>query len=87
MLVEFTYGWWTNSLGLITDAFHMFFDCSGTYCVISVYASVTRGLQHWWSGCMHPSWPSGRCNLYNVLVIEHNTRAALASILVRIRAH
>ncbi|XP_045135819.1 zinc transporter 7-like [Portunus trituberculatus] len=27
--VELIYGVWTNSLGLISDAFHMFFDCSG----------------------------------------------------------
>ncbi|CAB0009529.1 unnamed protein product [Nesidiocoris tenuis] len=27
--VELTYGIWTNSLGLISDAFHMFFDCTG----------------------------------------------------------
>lgn len=27
--VEFFYGIWTNSLGLISDSFHMFFDCTG----------------------------------------------------------
>lgn len=27
--VEFLYGIWTNSLGLISDSFHMFFDCTG----------------------------------------------------------
>lgn len=27
--VELIYGVWTNSLGLISDAFHMFFDCTG----------------------------------------------------------
>lgn len=27
--VELLYGWWTNSLGLISDSFHMFFDCTG----------------------------------------------------------
>ncbi|KAI9228997.1 MAG: CDF-like metal transporter [Piptocephalis tieghemiana] len=27
MLVQVVYGYWTNSLGLITDAVHMFFDC------------------------------------------------------------
>ncbi|KAK3747567.1 hypothetical protein QZH41_015795, partial [Actinostola sp. cb2023] len=26
--VELTYGIWTNSLGLISDSFHMFFDCT-----------------------------------------------------------
>jgi len=26
--VELTWGYWTNSLGLITDSFHMFFDCT-----------------------------------------------------------
>nr|CAG4644940.1 EOG090X09D3 [Leptodora kindtii] len=27
--VELFYGFWTNSLGLISDSFHMFFDCTG----------------------------------------------------------
>lgn len=27
--VELIYGWWSNSLGLISDSFHMFFDCTG----------------------------------------------------------
>ena len=27
--VELSYGMWTNSLGLISDSFHMFFDCTG----------------------------------------------------------
>lgn len=27
--VELLYGMWTNSLGLISDSFHMFFDCTG----------------------------------------------------------
>lgn len=27
--VELVYGIWTNSLGLISDSFHMFFDCTG----------------------------------------------------------
>ncbi|CAG2179938.1 unnamed protein product, partial [Oppiella nova] len=26
--VELSYGIWTNSLGLISDSFHMFFDCT-----------------------------------------------------------
>jgi zinc transporter 5/7 len=29
MAVEFAYGWWSNSLGLISDACHMLFDCAG----------------------------------------------------------
>jgi len=28
-VVELLYGIWTNSLGLISDSFHMFFDCTG----------------------------------------------------------
>ena len=28
MFVEFAYGAWTNSLSLISDGFHMLFDCS-----------------------------------------------------------
>lgn len=26
--VELLWGMWTNSLGLISDSFHMFFDCT-----------------------------------------------------------
>ena len=36
--VELFYGMWTNSLGLISDAFHMFFDCSGL--LVGLVASV-----------------------------------------------
>lgn len=36
--VEFAYGVWTNSLGLISDGFHMLFDCSAL--VMGLVASV-----------------------------------------------
>ena len=36
--VELSYGFWTNSLGLISDGFHMFFDCAGL--VAGLVASV-----------------------------------------------
>ncbi|XP_067935108.1 proton-coupled zinc antiporter SLC30A5-like [Watersipora subatra] len=36
--VELTYGAWTNSLGLISDGFHMLFDCSAL--VVGLYAAV-----------------------------------------------
>jgi len=36
------YGVWTNSLGLISDGFHMFFDCSAL--VMGLYAAV---MSHW----------------------------------------
>ena len=36
--VELLYGVWTNSLGLISDGFHMLFDCSAL--VMGLYASV-----------------------------------------------
>ncbi|XP_052795023.1 proton-coupled zinc antiporter SLC30A5-like [Mya arenaria] len=36
--VEMIYGVWTNSLGLISDGFHMLFDCSAL--VMGLYASV-----------------------------------------------
>jgi len=38
MFVELVYGFWTNSLGLISDAFHMLFD--STALAIGLYASV-----------------------------------------------
>lgn len=37
--VELFYGVWTNSLGLISDSFHMFFDCTGL--VAGLIASVS----------------------------------------------
>ncbi|KHJ44391.1 cation diffusion facilitator family transporter [Trichuris suis] len=36
--IEFMYGIWTNSLGLISDAFHMLFDCSAL--VVGLIAAV-----------------------------------------------
>ncbi|XP_076443611.1 proton-coupled zinc antiporter SLC30A5-like [Babylonia areolata] len=36
--VELIYGAWTNSLGLISDGFHMLFDCSAL--VMGLYAAV-----------------------------------------------
>ena len=36
--MEFAYGVWTNSLGLISDGFHMLFDCSAL--VMGLYAAV-----------------------------------------------
>lgn len=38
--VELFYGIWTNSLGLISDSFHMFFDCTGL--VAGLIASVSN---------------------------------------------
>ena len=40
--IELIYGVWTNSLGLISDGFHMFFDCSAL--VMGLYAAV---MSHW----------------------------------------
>ena len=40
--IELAYGVWTNSLGLISDGFHMFFDCSAL--VMGLYAAV---MSHW----------------------------------------
>ncbi|XP_059487331.1 proton-coupled zinc antiporter SLC30A5-like [Neocloeon triangulifer] len=37
-VVEFVYGVWTNSLGLISDGFHMLFDCSAL--IMGLVASV-----------------------------------------------
>ncbi|KAK4687231.1 solute carrier family 30 (zinc transporter), member 5/7, partial [Tremellales sp. Uapishka_1] len=38
MGVQMVYGMWTNSLGLISDAIHMFFDCLGL--AVGLWASV-----------------------------------------------
>jgi hypothetical protein len=39
MFVQLAYGFWTNSLGLISDAIHMFFDCVALG--VGLFASVT----------------------------------------------
>ena len=36
--VEMVYGVWTNSLGLISDGFHMLFDCSAL--LIGLWAAL-----------------------------------------------
>lgn len=38
MFMELFYGFWSNSLGLISDSFHMMFDCMAL--AIGLYASV-----------------------------------------------
>jgi len=40
MFVELAYGWWTNSLGLISDAFHMLFDCMALG--VGLYATIMK---------------------------------------------
>ena len=42
-MVELTYGVWTNSLGLISDGFHMLFDC--TALLVGLYASLMSRLK------------------------------------------
>ena len=37
-IVELSYGMWTNSLGLISDGFHMLFDC--TALLVGLYAAL-----------------------------------------------
>uniref|UniRef100_A0A1I7XNQ6 Proton-coupled zinc antiporter SLC30A5 n=1 Tax=Heterorhabditis bacteriophora TaxID=37862 RepID=A0A1I7XNQ6_HETBA len=52
--VEFLYGFWTNSLGLISDGFHMLFDCSAL--VMGLVASVMSR----WPSTRHFSYGFGR---------------------------
>lgn len=49
MFVEMLYGYLTNSLGLISDAFHMLFDC--TALVIGLFAAVIANWEpnQWYS--------------------------------------
>ena len=42
MCIEITYGYFSNSLGLITDSFHMLFDCIGLF--IGLCASYISSL-------------------------------------------
>ncbi|KAK6019783.1 cation diffusion facilitator family transporter [Ostertagia ostertagi] len=52
--VEFLYGFWTNSLGLISDGFHMLFDCSAL--VMGLIAAVMSR----WPATRHFSYGYGR---------------------------
>uniref|UniRef100_A0A915EF86 Proton-coupled zinc antiporter SLC30A5 n=1 Tax=Ditylenchus dipsaci TaxID=166011 RepID=A0A915EF86_9BILA len=52
--VEFCYGFWTNSLGLISDGFHMLFDCSAL--VMGLVASVMAR----WTSSRYYSYGYGR---------------------------
>uniref|UniRef100_A0A0N5AY42 Proton-coupled zinc antiporter SLC30A5 n=1 Tax=Syphacia muris TaxID=451379 RepID=A0A0N5AY42_9BILA len=53
-VIEFLYGFWTNSLGLISDGFHMLFDCSAL--VMGLVASVMAR----WAATRYYSYGYGR---------------------------
>uniref|UniRef100_A0A8R1E535 Proton-coupled zinc antiporter SLC30A5 n=1 Tax=Caenorhabditis japonica TaxID=281687 RepID=A0A8R1E535_CAEJA len=55
--VEFLYGFWTNSLGLISDGFHMLFDCSAL--VMGLVASVMAR----WPPSRHFTFGFGRVEI------------------------
>ncbi|KRY50561.1 Zinc transporter 5 [Trichinella britovi] len=61
-LVEFLYGIWTNSLGLISDAFHMLFDCSAL--VVGLVAAVMSS----WRPTKQFSYGYGRLELLSGFV-------------------
>ncbi|ORX89045.1 cation efflux protein [Basidiobolus meristosporus CBS 931.73] len=56
MFVQMVYGVWTNSLGLISDAIHMFFDCLALG--VGLFASVMS------------KWPANRTFSYGYSRIE-----------------
>jgi zinc transporter 5/7 len=55
--VEFMYGFLTNSLGLISDGFHMLFDCSAL--VMGLVASVMAR----WTATRQYSYGYGRVEI------------------------
>ncbi|GAA6063604.1 hypothetical protein JCM10212_006221 [Sporobolomyces blumeae] len=56
MFVQMTYGIWTNSLGLISDSIHMFFDCLAL--AMGLFASVMA------------NWPSNEVFTYGYSRVE-----------------
>ncbi|PIO66336.1 hypothetical protein TELCIR_11951 [Teladorsagia circumcincta] len=62
--VEFLYGFWTNSLGLISDGFHMLFDCSAL--VMGLVAAVMSR----WPATRHFSYGYGRVEARFFFVFE-----------------
>ncbi|CCG83327.1 Uncharacterized transporter C17D4.03c [Taphrina deformans PYCC 5710] len=49
MIVQMLYGFWSNSLGLISDSIHMLFDCLAL--VIGLVAAI---ISKWPATCRHP---------------------------------
>ncbi|KJE97998.1 zinc transporter 5 [Capsaspora owczarzaki ATCC 30864] len=62
MSVEFLYGYWTNSLGLMTDGFHMLFDCIAL--AVGLYAAVISK----WKGTRTFSYGFGRVEILSGFV-------------------
>jgi len=60
--VELLYGMWTNSLGLISDGFHMLFDCSAL--VLGLWASIASK----WSPTKSFSFGYGRIEVLSGFV-------------------
>ncbi|XP_057339282.1 zinc transporter 7 [Microplitis mediator] len=71
-IVELLYGMWTNSLGLISDGFHMFFDC--TALVTGLVASVVtkwRANERYSFGYVRAEVLAGFVNGLGILVLAY----------------
>jgi len=68
MFAEVVYGWVSNSLGLLSDAFHMLFDCIAL--TVSLYASYMG------------TWPADRAHSYGFIRYEVLAGFANALFLV-----
>ncbi|PIO64712.1 cation diffusion facilitator family transporter [Teladorsagia circumcincta] len=90
--VEFLYGFWTNSLGLISDGFHMLFDCSALFVAVSgllvnlfgMYSfhggEGDHGHGHSHGGGSHGHSHSGNANMEGVFL--HVLADTLGSVFV-----
>ena len=71
--VELFYGVVTNSLGLISDAFHMFFDCTGLLAgLVSVHSTFFRVFPH-----THMAVSTSKCTLWSIIFEAQNFLAIL----------
>ena len=63
--MELFYGVWTNSLGLISDGFHMLFDCSalvlGLFAALMTRWKATRIFSYGSVRRRPTGWDDGKC--------------------------
>lgn len=69
--VELFYGVWTNSLGLISDSFHMFFDCTGLMAgLVATVITKWRANTSYTYGYLRAEVLAGFCNGLFLLFIS-----------------
>ena len=83
--VELFYGVVTNSLGLISDSFHMFFDCTGKY----IFCKVTFSLYYCNSFLSLKPYPAlyKTNNIAYILILKGLLAGLVASVITKWRSN